>query len=546
MEFTPFNPTATLKRPKNFSSLSGQEFVTTTLKHSTQENRVAHAYLFAGPRGVGKTSAARILARTINCKQFPTAEPCGVCTHCKEIQSGSSLDVIEIDGASNTSVNDIRQIKDEVLYAPHSCRYKVYIIDEVHMLSTSAFNALLKTIEEPPPYVVFIFATTEVHKVPATIRSRCQQYNFRLIPTDVIVSLLKEISKEFGKVAQEEALFWIAKEATGSLRDAYTLYDQVVAFCGTEITLEKIQEKLGLVGLEQINNLATFFVKGNREEALLTLDQILTQGISAEQFITDLSEYLRSLLFIKSGISRETLLGCKKERFSDEVLNALNTSQIEVALDLLLKLYRDIRFSLSQRFELELLVSRLCSITKHFSNKELLGMIVNLKKDITAEFGTSKENQQQIKGSSNINLPPKQIEPLPTNQQELARPLANNFTMPQKFASYDLPPNEKIKLIIDALNRQNQYALSSSLANIQKAEFESNSITFYFESNYDYELIAKDAKQLTDIAAQIFGRPIAFHSQLIPKEETPNSSESLNPSVEMLKNMFKGEIIEPH
>ena len=547
MEFTPFNPTATLKRPKNFNSLSGQEFVTTTLKHSTQENRIAHAYLFAGPRGVGKTSAARILARTINCKQFPTAEPCGICTHCKEIQSGSSLDVIEIDGASNTSVNDIRQIKDEVLYAPHSCRYKVYIIDEVHMLSTSAFNALLKTIEEPPPYVVFIFATTEVHKVPATIRSRCQQYNFRLIPTDVIVSLLKDITKEFGKVAEDDALFWIAKEATGSLRDAYTLYDQVVAFCGTEITLEKIREKLGLVGLEQINTLATFFVKGNREDALLTLDQIITQGISAEQFITDLSEYFRSLLFIKSGITRESLLGYKKERFSSEVIDALNPTQIESALDYLLKLYRDIRFSLSQRFELELLISRLCSITKYFTNKELLGMIVNLKKDITKEFGTKKELSPPNLSTSQSNLPPSTQQPFTQNSpQENNKPIAGTFNTPQKYARYDIPDKEKIKLIIDALNRQNQYALSSSLSNIQKSEFDTNSATFYFDSNYDYELIAKDSKQLTDIAASIFGKPIAFHSQLIPKDEQLNSRDTVNPNVEMLKNLFKGEIVNQH
>ncbi len=178
-----YEVTATRKRPQTFSELVGQEFVAATLTSSMREGRIAHAYLFPGPRGVGKTSVARILARALNCQKGPTDTPCGTCASCQEIARGSSLDVIEIDGASNTSVNDVREIRDEVLFAPHGGRYKVYIIDEVHMLSSSAFNALLKTIEEPPPYIVFVFATTEVHKVPATIRSRCQQYNFRLIST---------------------------------------------------------------------------------------------------------------------------------------------------------------------------------------------------------------------------------------------------------------------------------------------------------------------------------------------------------------------------
>ncbi len=194
----PYEVTATRKRPQTFSALVGQEFVAATLTSSIQQGRIAHAYLFAGPRGVGKTSVARILAKALNCEKGPTAEPCGVCPSCVEIARGASLDVIEIDGASNTSVNDVREIRDEVLFAPNSSRYKVYIIDEVHMLSNSAFNALLKTIEEPPPYIVFIFATTEVHKVPATIRSRCQQYNFRLISTAEIKGKLQEASRELG------------------------------------------------------------------------------------------------------------------------------------------------------------------------------------------------------------------------------------------------------------------------------------------------------------------------------------------------------------
>ena len=248
-----YEVTATRKRPQLFDNLVGQQFVVSTIKNAIEQGRTAHAYLFSGPRGVGKTSSARILAKALNCEQGPTPYPCGVCSHCIEITQGNSPDVIEIDGASNTSVNDVRIIKDEVLFPPQSCRYKVYIIDEVHMLSTSAFNALLKTIEEPPEYVIFIFATTETQKVPATIRSRCQQFHFQLIPLETIKEVLAQTAQEMALQAEDEALFWIAKESTGSMRDAYTLFDQVVSFSNGVISMEQIQQKLGLAGLDKIS-----------------------------------------------------------------------------------------------------------------------------------------------------------------------------------------------------------------------------------------------------------------------------------------------------
>jgi len=362
--------------------MAGQEFVVATLENAIKTERIAHAYLFSGPRGVGKTSSARILAKSLNCQEGPTSEPCGVCNNCKEITQGSSMDVIEIDGASNTSVNDVREIKDEVLFAPSSSRYKIYIIDEVHMLSNSAFNALLKTIEEPPPYIIFIFATTEIHKVPATIRSRCQQFNFRLIDVETVKNRLIEACKEMNLQYEEDALFWIAKEGTGSLRDSYTLFDQVVAFSDDHITLEKIREKLGLVGLDQMNQLAETILEGNTAQVLDFTEQILVNGVSVEQFIIDLTEYYRSILLIVSGIDRESLLGFSKDRFSTGIIEAYTTTQLEKAIEDLLSLFREIRYSLNQRYELELTLSRFCRLRGFFTSKELLEQIQELKSAI--------------------------------------------------------------------------------------------------------------------------------------------------------------------
>jgi DNA polymerase-3 subunit gamma/tau len=366
-----YEVTATRRRPKTFDELAGQEFVSSTLKSSLEKGSIAHAYLFSGPRGCGKTSAARILARSLNCEKGPTPTPCGVCSACQEISRGASFDIIEIDGASNTSVNDVRQIKDEVLFPPNSSTYKVYIIDEVHMLSNSAFNALLKTIEEPPPYIIFIFATTELHKVPATIKSRCQQFAFKSIPLETIQRILRDTCTEMGIEAEDEALFWIARESTGSMRDAYTLFDQVASFSGGHIQSSLIKEKLGLVGLEELNALADACTSGENAEAFAVIDRLLEAGIAVEQFVVDLAGYYRSLMLIQAGITRESLLGYSVERFSQAAQKKFSLSQLEEAVRLLLDLYRDMRYSLSPRFELELAVSKLCLLDRWISPAEL-------------------------------------------------------------------------------------------------------------------------------------------------------------------------------
>lgn len=410
-----FEVTATRRRPKTLDELAGQEFVRSTLTASLEAAQIAHAYLFSGPRGCGKTSVARILARSLNCEKGPAAKPCGVCPCCLDIGRGSSLDVIEIDGASNTGVNDVRQIKDEVLFPPQSSRYKIYIIDEVHMLTNNAFNALLKTIEEPPPYVVFIFATTELHKVPATIKSRCQQFAFKLIPIETISAILKETCTEMGIQAEDEALFWIARESTGSLRDAYTLFDQVASFSEGNIRAALIKEKLGLVGLENLNAFAEACALGKSGEALELLDKIIESGVAVEQFVIDLASYYRGLLLIKCGITRESLLAYPLERFSAAAVDKLNAARLEEALRLILNLYRDIRYSVSPRFELENSAVKLSALQNWVSPEELREAIVKAKFALGDQRGEQitqeGEESGSQRGSPPLRSPPEEGEP---------------------------------------------------------------------------------------------------------------------------------------
>jgi len=323
------------------------------------------------------------------------------------------MDVLEIDGASNNSVNDVRQIKDEVLFPPQAGRYKVYIIDEVHMLSTSAFNALLKTIEEPPPYIVFIFATTELHKVPATIKSRCQQFNFRLIPTETIQEILKKICDENNIKAEDDALFWIARESTGSMRDAFTLFDQVVSFSAGNIQSSLIREKLGIIGLDKLNALAESCAANDAPCAFALTDEILGSGVAIEQFIIDLTGYYRSLLLIKNGITRESLLGYRSSLFSAKTIDALDSIRLEQALDILLDCYRDIRYSVSPRFELETAVSKLTWITKWVSPAELKEAVDSARSVLGASGNDSRGNMSLQQSQSQPSSQPQSVPPAP-------------------------------------------------------------------------------------------------------------------------------------
>ena len=286
-------------RPKNFDEIIGQDHIVGTLKNAIQKNRLAHAYLFAGPRGVGKTSAARILAKTLNCKEGPTVTPCQKCSSCIEISQGRSLDVIEIDGASNRGIDEIRTLRENVKFAPAQGKFKIYIIDEVHMLTTEAFNALLKTLEEPPEFVKFIFATTQPHKVISTILSRCQRLDFRRIPTMEIISQLERIVKDESIEVDKEVLFAIAKSSDGSLRDAESILDQLVSFSRDKISLKDVISVLGLVEQEALFAIADKIIQKDAKAALALLNKLIDDGKDTGVLLTNLIEHFRNLMIAK-------------------------------------------------------------------------------------------------------------------------------------------------------------------------------------------------------------------------------------------------------
>lgn len=289
-------------RPADFDSLVGQEHITTTLRQALRQGRIGHAYLFTGPRGTGKTSSARILAKAVNClAPDVAARPDNTCAICQAINEGRLLDLIEIDAASNTSVDDIRELRDRVAFAPTEARYKVYVIDEVHMLSTSAFNALLKTLEEPPPHVIFILATTEPHKIPATIVSRCQRYDFHRLSTRLIADHLAVIAAREGLTVTPEALAIIARSATGSMRDAISLLDQITAYGHREIDAELVRNVLGMVSGEAVSRLAEAIADGDAARLLGLLHELIAQGVDLAQLVNQLIEHLRHLLLLNVG-----------------------------------------------------------------------------------------------------------------------------------------------------------------------------------------------------------------------------------------------------
>jgi DNA polymerase-3 subunit gamma/tau len=372
-------------RPQVFEDVVGQDHITGTLVNALKTDRLAHAYLFSGARGVGKTSVARILAKALNCADGEPGVPCNQCTSCREITDSSSVDVQEIDGASNRGIDEIRELRENIRYMPSSSRYRIYIIDEVHMLTKEAFNALLKTLEEPPPHVKFFFATTEPHKVPVTILSRCQRFDFKRIPTALIADQLARIAEAEGITVSREGLALIAREAQGGMRDAESLLDQVLSFTGTEAALQQITDILGIVDRDLIFEASDAVIEGDAGTCIRLVDRIYNRGYDIKEFYQALMEQFRNLLvsLIATDGGLIDMTESDQEALRRQARKA-GREKLQQVLTVLIRREEDLRYTSSPRLILETLLIKLCHMDELLGFEELMEKLGALEARLAA------------------------------------------------------------------------------------------------------------------------------------------------------------------
>lgn len=398
MTYLPF---ARKWRPQDFDEIIGQEHITTTLKNAISMERLHHAYLFTGPRGIGKTSTARIFSKAINCEKGPSTKPCNACPTCKEITSGSSMDVLEIDGASNRGIDEIRNLRETVKFSPSKGHFKIYIIDEVHMLTTEAFNALLKTLEEPPMHVKFIFATTEPHKVPATILSRCQRFDFRRIQIKDIIAKLHEVSKVESLNIDEDAFLYIAKASDGSMRDAEGILDQIASFSKGKVHLKDVIDSLGMIDQETLFRSAELVINKDTKAGIHLVDEILNSGKDTKQFLLEFLEHFRNIMIVKSGIVSDEIICLPKDSIDRVKKQADSLSQGDVfyIISIISNGLRMIKQLMPERIVFELSIIKLTSRDSIASIEEILSKL-------------------HASSGSNVSEPPKPVSSHPLHQEK--------------------------------------------------------------------------------------------------------------------------------
>jgi DNA polymerase-3 subunit gamma/tau len=412
-------------RPQSFEEIYAQEHITQILANAIKANRIAHAFLFNGPRGVGKTSMARILAKSLNCAAGPTDHPCGVCSNCKEITNGTSNDVIEIDGASNTSVDDVRELQKELIYAPSQSMYKIYIIDEVHMLSKSAFNALLKTLEEPPENVIFIFATTEPHKVLPTIISRCQRFDFRRIPVEAITERLKEIATRENIEIDNESLYLIARKSDGGMRDALSLLDQILSYSNAKITIDLVQEVFGELPLRIYTNIMGAIVNHDPAKIIELYHEVSGRGIDLVEFLNSFLEFIRSLLLLKINIPPKGLVKEDLDALS-VLIKQVPVNNLMYLMAMLIQLKQDIRTSTHPAILIEVTLIKMCRLDEMEELTALIDKISALPAGI------------QLRPAVSIPNPVSSSPQTSTTDSLPEEPITLEYTAPKKDLDFNL------------------------------------------------------------------------------------------------------------
>jgi len=530
-------------RPQLFQDVIGQEHVTETLINAIKKDRLAHAYLFSGPRGVGKTSVARILAKAINCEKGKPGIPCNECNSCIEVTDGSSVDVQEIDGASNRGIDEIRELRENVKYMPSSSKYRIYIIDEVHMLTLPAFNALLKTLEEPPAHVKFIFATTEPHKVPVTILSRCQRFDFKRIAPVQIIKHLENITKTEGVKISKSSLALIARQAEGSMRDAESLVDQVTSFAGTKVGDDQVTEILGIIDRHIIFEVCRAIIEGSPKTCMEIFARIYDYGYDIKEFYRALMDHFRNLLI--SFIDPENHLLDMSENDKKEIRRQAETAgfeKLQVLLNFLINREEDVRFTSHPRLILEATMIKLCHLDDFLSFDELIKKVESLEKRITS-------------------MPDVKEQPLADHLSDPAATwISQGPEKTRKEKKTDAGDSRTWDDFLKFLSSKNR-AMFSMLKDWELIELTDNTVEIskdkrsfsstYFEDKDRYNLLSEYCREFFQREIRII---IVDNNQTLPKEDI--SSERSNQGaikqpdfpqpVQDIINMFEGEIREEY
>jgi DNA polymerase-3 subunit gamma/tau len=577
-------------RPQTFADLTGQEHISRTLKNAIENQRLHHAYLFSGVRGTGKTTTARILAKCLNCMRGVTSEPCLQCPSCTEIAAGNSLDVIEIDAASNTGVDNVREvIVNSISIAPARDRYKVFIIDEVHMLSNQAFNALLKTLEEPPAHVVFMMATTELHKVPDTILSRCQQFEFRQIPVDKIFQRLREIADAEQVRISNEALREVARAGNGSLRDAQSALDQVISFSGAEITEQDVIHSLGLVSAKILGQTIAALTEQNTADLLKVVEELDASGHDLRFFTRELMTYFRHLLVIKTGLTSSDVLGLAETEIATLKQLAPKFSEEDLVrfFHLLTEVEKQIKDSPQPRFQLEIGLVKLAHATRLRSLDEVIKRLEELAAKLgSGTLPTISSTPLKSTAPVRANVPPPTSTRTVSPPKETVVPVAaNSFEEPPGFSdsftqdslaepeaayvpvpvarpstaaapSPSVTPGHEIGAIKMELEKRRKPLIVMALEEA-RVEYNNGKLTATFANENTFSKRLKESSDLfREIGEQLLGQPLRVEVRLngeavvTPVQESQQAREKLlesvknNPAVKLLLETFRGEIVD--
>ena len=535
-------------RPKAFDEVIGQEYITKTLKNAVLSNKLAHALIFSGPRGVGKTSTARIVAKSLNCDKGPTPDPCQTCVFCKEISDGNSLDVIEIDAASHTGVKDIREIIENIRYLPSLGKTKIYIIDEAHMLSQSAFNALLKTLEEPPPHVIFILATTEVHKIPVTILSRCQRFDFKKVPLEKIRERIKLITSIENIVIADETIDVISKESDGSIRDALSLLDQLIATFGSNISYEDSIRILGILDRSLIRNTISAIFKKDPKTCIEILNEACEKGVSPKRFAEDVLKMLRNALIIKTcGNEMASGISIFDKKEIEEISADQSTETLEMLFNLMLQGTEIVQKSPYPQMALEMTLVKLTMFTSTVPLDEILDRIENLYKIVSTNntiFSNDPVSKTQHENKSSDDV-----------SENVLNKHSEKNQLHSDTSRKEIPTQNEIIPFIEYL-KVKKPMIATHIEHVECVITEDSTIEITVPTqsiHFDY-LIRKDIQEIIKtLSKEHFGKDfrIKIHEKSLTASETSiketnnNIREKIqnNPVVQDALEIFNGRIV---